>query len=246
MRCRSLSGWLLAAAGVLLSGSGFMMAGPPLEPVATPPLPEWMIKLHEIATGDPMKPGESPLIKSKTRFGWDYLAQKQGISRNGTISLKQYLEKNQGSPESFARLDRDSDGTLQASDFDWSDKSPFVQQQAQTAALFNRLNGDGDGYINPEEWKKGFDRNGTDPGKLTQDDLRRLMFGSAPRSTLPPTRQMRLFGFLTGELGSMNEGPNPGVMAPDFTLKTQDNQKTVQLSNYRNHKPVVLIFGNFT
>lgn len=35
------------------------------------------------------------------------------------------------------------------------------------------------------------------------------------------------------------------MMAPDFCLPTLDEHRTVRLSDFRGHKPVVLIFGNF-
>lgn len=35
------------------------------------------------------------------------------------------------------------------------------------------------------------------------------------------------------------------MMAPDFCLPSLDKERTVRLSDYRGHKPVVLIFGNF-
>jgi hypothetical protein len=37
-----------------------------------------------------------------------------------------------------------------------------------------------------------------------------------------------------------------GDAAPDFTLKTPDGSAAVQLSSFRNQKPVVLIFGSYT
>jgi hypothetical protein len=35
------------------------------------------------------------------------------------------------------------------------------------------------------------------------------------------------------------------MMAPDFRLPSLGEERTVRLSDYRGHKPVVLIFGNF-
>lgn len=35
------------------------------------------------------------------------------------------------------------------------------------------------------------------------------------------------------------------MMAPDFCLQSLDEDKTVRLSDFRGHKPVVLIFGNY-
>ncbi len=37
-----------------------------------------------------------------------------------------------------------------------------------------------------------------------------------------------------------------GQPAPDFTLKTTDQSRTVQLSSFRGQKPVVLVFGSYT
>ncbi|HET9530364.1 MAG TPA: hypothetical protein VFQ92_08440 [Blastocatellia bacterium] len=38
----------------------------------------------------------------------------------------------------------------------------------------------------------------------------------------------------------------PGDYAPDFTLETYDKKSAVQLSSFRGHKPVVLVFGSYT
>ncbi len=37
-----------------------------------------------------------------------------------------------------------------------------------------------------------------------------------------------------------------GDMAPDFRLSTPDKKAQVELSSFRGHKPVVLIFGSYT
>jgi hypothetical protein len=37
-----------------------------------------------------------------------------------------------------------------------------------------------------------------------------------------------------------------GDVAPDFQLSTSDKKSQVQLSSFRGHKPVVLIFGSYT
>ena len=38
----------------------------------------------------------------------------------------------------------------------------------------------------------------------------------------------------------------PGDSAPDFVLRSLDNQSEVSLTSFRNNKPVVLIFGSYT
>ncbi len=40
--------------------------------------------------------------------------------------------------------------------------------------------------------------------------------------------------------------PKLGDEAPDFSLPTLDGKETVKLSQHRNEKPVVLVFGSFT
>ena len=50
---------------------------------------------------------------------------------------------------------------------------------------------------------------------------------------------------LTGQMGSLEDGPLLNDPAPDFTLKVQDGDKKVTLSELKG-KPVVLIFGSFT
>lgn len=37
-----------------------------------------------------------------------------------------------------------------------------------------------------------------------------------------------------------------GDRAPDFQLSTSDKTSTVQLSAFRGHEPVVLVFGSYT
>ena len=59
-------------------------------------------------------------------------------------------------------------------------------------------------------------------------------------------QEILLKGLFTGELGSPYEGPEVGALAPNFTLKTQDGKQAISLGQYRNKKPVVLIFGSFT
>jgi hypothetical protein len=40
--------------------------------------------------------------------------------------------------------------------------------------------------------------------------------------------------------------PKVGEDAPDFSLPTLVGQETVKLSQHKNEKPVVLVFGSFT
>lgn len=40
--------------------------------------------------------------------------------------------------------------------------------------------------------------------------------------------------------------PKPGDVAPDFSLHTLDMKATIKLSQHKDDRPVVLIFGSFT
>jgi alkyl hydroperoxide reductase subunit AhpC len=57
---------------------------------------------------------------------------------------------------------------------------------------------------------------------------------------------MLIRGLFEGSLGSMQDGPRVEDKAPDFTLKTVDGKRSVQLSKLIGEKPVVLVLGNFT
>lgn len=42
------------------------------------------------------------------------------------------------------------------------------------------------------------------------------------------------------------QAPKVGDMAPDFLLHDVNGENPVRLSDYRNRKPVALIFGSYT
>ena len=65
-------------------------------------------------------------------------------------------------------------------------------------------------------------------------------------SNEPPSLTELLNMFLAGEFGSLQEGPALDDEAPGFRLSTFDGQQKISLSDYRNKKPVVLVFGSFT
>jgi hypothetical protein len=237
----------LAALTLWLAATLPLSAGekkrPPSPPVPED-TPEWVIRLADIVLAKNVGGGgDSPLARSKSRLGWEWLAKSHGLPPDGKIDRKGF----RGPKELFDRLDRDGDGVLHAGDFDWSENAPFLRQQALARALFSRLNQDGDGTLSAKEWQDAFAKLAGPKGALTPEDLRKMLYpGGPPRSMTPPSRWHRLFGFFSGELGSLHEGPNPGEPAPDFTLSTPDGKAVVKLSDYRNNKPVVLIFGNFT
>ncbi len=68
------------------------------------------------------------------------------------------------------------------------------------------------------------------------------LFLSAPESPAQQRNQGR------EKARRMNSGVNlkVGQMAPDFALKTKEQDRTVRLSSFRGKRPVVLVFGSYT
>jgi hypothetical protein len=201
-----------------------------------------------VATGSDMGPGEGWFHPSRSRYSWDWLAARHKVKRDGSITRAQF----QGPEELFARLDRNRDGVLAADDFDWSPSSPYLQQSALAGQFFRSLDRNSNGKVSREEWEALFARLAGDKGYLTADDLRGALYPPRPAAPPPsaaasqePSPLVLLTGLCSGELGSPFEGPGVNQRAPDFTLKTEDGQKQVTLSELRG-KPVVLVFGSFT
>jgi hypothetical protein len=116
------------------------------------------------------------------------------------------------------------------------------QRFTGTVEFFDRLDRNHDGLLTQAD----FDSTDRPPPVA-----RRLPSGTSrrePQSTSGggPSPAILLKGLLSGEIGSMSEGPRIGRQAPDFTLKTQDGRRTIRLSDFRGKKPVVLVFGSFT
>jgi Ca2+-binding EF-hand superfamily protein len=120
--------------------------------------------------------------------------------------------------------------------------------------LFNKIDSNSDGRISREEWLAVFTRAAKGKDYLTPEDLREALPLTLPnrarnRGALPALASValvRISGMFKGETGSILEGPQVGERAPDFSLKTQDGRQTIRLSDFRGHKPLVLVFGNFT
>jgi alkylhydroperoxidase family enzyme len=209
------------------------------------PTPEAVEMLIAIARGSGMGPGEGWFHPGQARYGWPWLAHRHGVPPDGAIPRARFL----GSPSLFARLDRNKDGQLRADDFDWSDRSPYAQQQRVINYLFRMMNKQGDGRLTRDEWIRFFDQAAGGKGHLTTDNLHEALTMPPPAMPAPadmPTPQMLVRGLFRGEVGSMNDGPRLNDPAPDFTLKTRDGKETVRLSDHFGKKPIVLMFGNLT
>jgi hypothetical protein len=232
-------------------------AGPSKPP---PPLlsqlPRWLQKVEAaqmiasiVESGADMGPGSGWFHPSQSLYSWEWLARRMDANGDGVITPDEF----KGPIRYAAALDRDRDRRLTRLDFDWSGRAPHSQQDRFAQMLFYRADGNANGRISVVEWEKLFRQAARGKDYLTPDDLRDLLFpamgpqrpGGGRRAGGPP-RALLLAGLLMGELGSLQEGPKLGQMAPDFTLKTNDNKREVRLSSYRGKKPVVLIFGSFT
>jgi hypothetical protein len=213
--------------------------------------PEIVEMAVAIAGGSEMGPGEGWFHDSKTRFGWKWLAARYDTRHQGRIAAVDFP----GPKALFERLDRNGDGVLTSADFDWSDRSLYAMQGMPARFWFSRIDTNSNGRISREEWNDLFNKVSQGKDYLTPDDLREAFPTSPPRrpaNAPPPTTSDRpspltlAKGLLTGELGSMFEGPDIGQKAPDFELRTEDGKRSIRLSQYLGVKPIVLVFGSFT
>jgi EF hand domain-containing protein len=202
-----------------------------------------------VLEGSQMGPGDGWFGPGQSRYGWDWLARRYDADEDGIVTAEEFS----GPPELFERLDRDHSGELKREDCDWSDNAPFVRQQMQAGQWFARIDKSSNGRISPEEWQQFFEKLAGEKGYVSRDDLRAGFFPPAPRSAAAPppgsdgpSMEVLLKGLLSGELGSLREGPAIDGQAPDFELDTQDGKRTMRLSTFRDQKPVVLVFGSFT
>jgi hypothetical protein len=206
--------------------------------------------LATLQSGENMGPGTGWFDPSRRRHDWSWLAARFDADRDGRVTRKEFA----GPAEFFARLDRDGDGGITTEDFDWSERSPWVRLDAQAMRLFRAIDTDGDGRASEEETQAYFKKMAGAKGHLTPDDLRAALDvgrakGGAPggkTKAKTASQEVWLQCLMVGDLGSPFEGPRVGQEAPDFTLATPDGKKTVTLSDFRDKRPVVLIFGSFT
>lgn len=219
-------------------------------PPRKPRLPEGLRMLRDILADRPTAPGSGWFGPSESAYGWDWLAARFDADRDGAITPKEFP----GPADLFLRLDRDGDGKLTRADFDWSPRSPIVQRERLADMLFRRADRNLNGRVTADEWQELFQQAAGKKGSLTPEDLRRILF--PPPAARPvtkktpaqegPSRWTMLRGLLTGEIGSFCEGPALGDQAPAFSLRTHDGKRVVSLADFRDKRPVVLIFGSFT
>lgn len=183
------------------------------------------------------------LAKAQSRLDWEYMRTTYDSNGDSRIEPEEFGD----SLDDFARLDRDSDGSVTEQDFDWTQHSLTPTPGFQ---LFFRADRDGNGKVTREEWLQLFGELASDESPyLALDDLRDELAPPSPgaRERRPdrPSRSTLVAGLKYQEIGALQPGPDLGEPAPNFTLAALDG-KSVTLSDHTGEKPTVLIFGNFT
>jgi hypothetical protein len=182
---------------------------------------------------------------SQSVYGLKWLVERMDKDNDGAVSQREFT----GPAELFDRLDRDHDGRLTRADFDWSDDAPLNRQARIANQLFRQADADHNEKLTSAEWQALFQRAAGGKDSLTREELHALLFPPPPPRKPGggmPSPLMLLKGLFEGEIGSLYEGPSIDRLAPDFTLRTFDEEKTITLSRFRGKKPVVLVFGSFT
>jgi len=215
-----------------------------------PDHPEWFSMLVDILTGSQLGPGDGWFRKAvaQTRYHWKAVSAELDTNGDNVISRTEFG----GSDADFARLDRDRDGALTPSDFDFSAHAltpslgmmTFYQAdrdgngkvtRAEFEALFRAMGGDDTGFLSLSDFQEAFAMPRRRPGS-----------GGGSSPSAGPTKTTLVRGLFRQEIGSLQAGPALDMTAPDFRLKTVDGREEKTLSKLIGPKPVVLIFGNFT
>lgn len=191
----------------------------------------------------PLGPGGGWFHGSTCKHDWKTFTTSLGLAGERSIKRKQFP----GPIEWFDRLDRNRDGQLTPEDFD-HDRPPAFNPMQFGMMLMRTMDTDGDGEVSPAEWEAFFKSATSGKDNMAMMDLMGALRSAMARmmNSDGPPPSMVAAGVLSGDLGSICEGPRVGQRGLDFRLKTQDGKRTITLSEYRGKKPVVLVFGSFS
>jgi Ca2+-binding EF-hand superfamily protein len=231
--------------------------------------PEFVEYIQWNLTGE----GQGWFHPGESRYGWKWLADRYDANKDGKITRKEFtgpaeffdrLDRNQDGVLTAADFDWSLSQDMEMKrkmagppgrDGQLKDREAMLKRMQEMVAgqFFHKIDTNSNGRISQEEWLAVFTKAAKGKDHLTLDDLRQAMAMSPPRGVsgqqvpdLGTIATIRLTGMFKAETGSIFEGPRVGQLAPDFTLKTQDGKRSITLSQYRNKKPVVLVFGNYT
>lgn len=184
--------------------------------------------LDAIMTGDRLRPnvGWFALSKSGTALDWSTVIGKLDANQNQQISPDEV-----GHEQWFASMDRDQDGKVTASDFEWESIPGIPSAERNEASSQHKAADRGDHAASDGEASK------------REPEARREK-RSRPSSNL--SREVLIYGLARQEIGSHQPGPSVGEIAPDFVLATADRSQKIRLHEQLGGKPIVLVFGNFT
>lgn len=214
--------------------------------------PEWVEMVVDILRDEPMQPGFGWFKPTEAKYDWFWLSGRLDANSDGRVSLDEIPESFPNRENVFARMDRDFDGQLRFSDFDFfGQQQPTNPPALMSQFLTGILDVDSNGRITPDEMQSFLSRVDKEKGGfLTPEDLyrdftRAFKDMNAPGGDDMPNGEGMLRMLFAGELGVFESGPVLGALAPDFTLPTHDGTRQVSLSGSKG-RPVVLIFGSFT
>ena len=207
-------------------------------------MPEAVAMYLIIARGGQLDGRGGWFRSAESRYSWDWLAEQNGIKPEDSLSKEQF----HGDKAIFDQLDRDHDGTLKSSDLDWSDENSWVQQAYMIGRIFRRIESSGDGKLTAQEWQDFFTKVAEDKDSIRIEQLRNALIppGSGFSPGDMPSKEVLIHGLMTGEIGSLQEGPDVDQIAPDFELRPLGGGEAIRLSDRIGQKPIVLVFGNFT
>ncbi|SRR5579871_1587086 len=254
----------------LIAVAGAMYAGPP-NPNSSPqrketqamkapgdylpPALSWLREIEGVQMLTAILSGQPPATgnmgwfhPSQSQYALKWLVERMDKNHDDMIDKDEFA----GSAEWFDRLDRDHDGRLTSADFDWNDEATINRQMRIVNAFYGRADADHDEKLTAEEWQKIFEQAAKGKKAISREQLHALLFppprppSKKPGSGMPSPLTL-LKGLFEGEIGSFQEGPKVGRLAPDFSLPRHDDEgKIITLGQFRGKRPVVLIFGSFT
>jgi peroxiredoxin len=207
-------------------------------------IPEAVAMYLVIARGGQLDGKNGWFGPAASRFSWEWLAGQNGIAPDEPLKKDAF----HGNEKIFTQLDRDHDGTISGFDLDWSDNNPWVRQSYMVNRMFRRIESGGDGNLTKEEWQVFFEKVAGKDDFFRFEQLRDALIPPG-NGFLPgdePGKETLIQGLMSGEIGSLQEGPSVNDAAPDFELKPLDGGASVRLSDRVGRRPVVLVFGNFT